>query len=259
MSSTTQATRFDHRHLHIHGTSVVHRLSPEAKLVGLLAFVATVAVTPRRSVGAFAVDVVALAIVVLAARLPVRTLLLRLVAVVPFIAFAALLPFLGDGETTRVAGLELSIDGLWATGNIVAKALLGATAAIVVTATTPIADLLAGLGRLRLPKVVVGIIAFMFRYLDLVVDELARMRRAMAARAYNPRWLWQAGPIASSAGSLFVRTYERGERVHNAMLARGYTGTMPDLDHHQTNPTSWLLALCPALVAAGALAVTVMA
>jgi cobalt/nickel transport system permease protein len=49
----------------------------------------------------------------------------------------------------------------------------------------------------------------------------------MASRGYDPRWISQARPIASSAGALFVRSYERGERVHAAMLARGYTGEMP--------------------------------
>ena len=163
-------------------------------------------------------------------------------------AFAFLFPFIGDGETISILEISLSIDGLWASWNVLAKATLGGAASIAVTATTPIPELLTGLSRLRVPAAVVAIIGFMFRYLDLMVDEFGRMRRAMAARAHNPQWLWQSRPLASSAGALFVRTYERGERVHDAMAARGFTGTMPTLSEGRTTRNDWLLAAIPAAV-----------
>lgn len=239
-----------HRHLHVHGTSPMHGVAPEAKLAGLVAFVVIVALTPRRFVAAFTVDAIVVLTVIAIAALPVRLILRRLATITPFLAVALLLPFIGDGDEIDVVGLGLSVDGLWAAWNIVAKAVLGATASIVVTATTPIPDLLAGLSRLRIPAVVVGIIAFMLRYLDLIVDELGRMRRAMVARAHDPHWLWQARPIAGAAGTLFVRSYERGERVHAAMAARGYTGTMPELTGRRTPVREWTLALAPGAVAA---------
>ncbi len=74
------------------------------------------------------------------------------------------------------------------------------------------------------------------------------MRTAMVARAHDPRWLWQAKPIASSAGAMFVRSYERGERVHSAMLARGFTGSMPQLDHRPATMTEWITCLAVPLV-----------
>ena len=240
---------FSHRHLHVHGSSLIHRLPPQTKLAGLVAFVATVAITPRQWVVAFALDACVVVAAITMARLSPRLVLRRLAAIAPFVAFALALPFFGDGDTVDVAGLTLSEDGLWASFNIFAKATLGATASIVVTATTPIPDLLAGLSRLRVPAAIVGIVGFMFRYLDLIVDELARMRRAMAARGYAPRRLWQSAPLAASAGTLFVRTYERGERVHDAMAARGFTGTMPDLAESSPSRSDWLLALAPAVLA----------
>ena len=240
---------FSHRHLHVRGTSLIHRLPPQTKLAGLVAFVATVAITPRQWVLAFALDACVVVAAITLARLSPRLVLKRLATITPFVAFALALPFFGDGDTVEVAGLGLSEDGLWASFNIFAKATLGATASIIVTATTPIPDLLAGLSRLRAPATIVGIVGFMFRYLDLIVDELTRMRRAMAARGYAPRHLWQSKPIAASAGTLFVRTYERGERVHNAMAARGFTGTMPDLADDPPSLADWVLALTPAVLA----------
>jgi len=169
----------------------------------------------------------------------------------PFMTMAVLVPFVGGGEQTEVLGVSLSTDGLWAAFNIAAKALIGASASIVLAATTPVTGLLEGFARLRVPRVLISIVAFMIRYLDLLVAQLGRMRTAMVARAHDPRWLWQAKPIASSAGALFVRSYERGERVHQAMLARGYTGVMPDLVE-QSRPRSdwWAAIVVPAPVVA---------
>ena len=248
-----------HAHLHIPGASPVHRLAPAPKLVGLVAFVAVVAVTPRREVAAFAVDATVVAAVVAIARLPVRVVISRLVVIVPFLVFAFVVPFIGSGDRIDVVGLSLSEEGLWAAFGVAAKALLGATAAIVFAATTPVPEVVRALSELKVPSVIVGIVAFMFRYLDLIVDQLRRMRQAMVARCHDPRWLWQVRPIASSAGTLFVRSYERGERVHQAMLARGFDGRMPDLDERSTPTVEWPTALIPAAVATVALVARLLA
>jgi cobalt/nickel transport system permease protein len=142
--------------------------------------------------------------------------------------------------------------------NILAKASIGATASIVLSATTRVPDVLTGLTRLRVPRVLVAIIAFMMRYLDLLVRQLGRMRTSMTARCHDPRWLWQVKPIASSAGALFVRSYERGERVHQAMLARGYTGTMPTLDRRPATAVDWSRAASLPVVAVVTLIVAVV-
>ena len=139
-------------------------------------------------------------------------------------------------------GVGVSLEGAWAAWNIGAKALLGATVSILLTATTGIPELLKGLTRLRVPAIFVCLISFMVRYLELIIGDLGRMRSGMAARCYRPRWLWQAKPLAAAAGSLFIRSYERGERIHAAMLARGYTGVMPDTGGHPATRSDWAKA-----------------
>lgn len=249
-----------HTHtLHHHGHSPVHRLAPEAKVAATVVFVASVAVTPRTAPWAFAVDLVILGAVIGVARLPVRFVLGRLVVILPFVLFAATLPFVAGGERVDVAGVALSRDGLWGTFNVLAKAGLGATASIVLAGTTEQARILTGLERLRVPVVLTTIAAFMLRYLEVIAGELRRMRTAMTARGYDPRWLWQVKPIASGAGALFIRSYERGERVHAAMVSRGFTGTMPALDVRRASVGEWAItAVVPALaVAVAAAALTV--
>ncbi len=241
-----------HRHLLVHGHSPLHRLAPEVKIAATFLFVVGVAITPREAIWAFAVDAAVLLVLLAVAGYGVRQVLARTTAVLPFIAFAFFIPFIASGEQTDVLWFSVSIDGLWATWNILAKALLGFGASLVLAGTTPIPEVIRGLGRLRVPPVVVSILSFMFRYLDLIVEEMSRMRTAMVARAHDPRWLWQAKPIASAAGALFVRSYERGERVHAAMLARGFNGTIPQLDHRVATSGEWVLSMLVPLVSISA-------
>jgi cobalt/nickel transport system permease protein len=230
-----------HAHaLYIHEHSPLHRIAAEAKVVAALGVVTAIAITPRQQVWAFGLYALMVSVLVGVARVPPKFVAVRLLGVAPFVVFALLIPFIATGETTEVWGMELSVEGLWATWNILAKGILGATVTIVLTATTEVPDIIEGMGTLRVPAIFVSITMFMIRYLELVSDELGRMRLAMAARGYDPSGLHQVQPIASSAGTLFVRSYERGERIHAAMLSRGFTGTMPDLGHRRATGVEWL-------------------
>ena len=246
-----------HSHaLYVHEHSPVHRLAPEAKVVAAFGLVVAIAVTPRQAVWAFAVYAAIVVGLVVMARISVGFVAIRLLAVAPFVIFALFIPFIATGETVEVWGLDLSVDGLWAMWNILAKAILGASVSIVLTATTEIPEIIRGMGVLRVPVLFTSIAMFMVRYLELIADELKRTRLAMTSRGYDPRWLTQAAPIASAAGALFVRSYERGERVHAAMLSRGFTGTMPSLDAPRATTREWVAA---ALLLAVAGIVAVMA
>ena len=237
-----------HRHLLVHGHSPLHALAPEVKIAAVLAFVAGVALTPRRAVWVFAVDAVVVITMLAVVGYRPRQLVSRMTVIVPFLVFAAMVPFVAGGEQVGVGGLELSREGLWAAWNTAAKTLLGFGASLVLAGTTPVPELIRGLDRLRVPATVVSIVSFMFRYLDLVVEELGRLRVAVTARGHDPRWLWQARPMASAAGALFVRSYERGERVHGAMLARGFAGRMPSLDQRPATKREWAVAsIAPAV------------
>lgn len=213
--------------LHVPVASPVHRLPPEVKVVAALVLVLAVVATPRGAVWALGTHLGVLLAVVAAARLRPLLVLRRLRIELPFLAFAALLPVVGADPRVDVLGLPLSEPGLAAAGALAAKGTLGALAAIVLSATTPVPELLRGLARLRVPRLLVAIAGSMVRYLDVVAAEAGRMRVARISRGDDPRWLGQARATAATAGTLFVRAYERGERVHLAMAARGHDGTLP--------------------------------
>jgi cobalt/nickel transport system permease protein len=223
---------------------------PHVKLATTLLFVLAVVATPRHAFWAFAVHALLLTALTAAARIPPGFVLRRILIEVPFLLFAVFLPFVGTGERVEVAGVSLSLAGLWAAWNIFAKATLGVWASILLAATTQVPHLLEALHRLRFPPVITGIMGFMVRYLDLVVEEWNQMRTALLSRAYRPRTIRRAGALAAAIGALFVRSYERGERVHQAMLARGFDGTMPSPTGAAATDGQWAAAAAVAGLAA---------
>jgi cobalt/nickel transport system permease protein len=236
--------------LYRHRAGPLHAVAPQVKLAATLLFVLAVVATPREafwSLGALAALLAALTAV---GRVPPGFVARRLVVEVPFVLFAVFLPIVGTGERTEVLGMSLSIAGLWAAWNILAKATLGAWASILLAATTQIPDLLEGFRRLRAPRVITSIMGFMIRYLDVIVGEWNRMRVALRSRAYRPRSLRNARPLAAASGALFVRSFERGERVYLAMLSRGYRGEMPDLGRAGAAAVQWAGAAAVVTLAA---------
>lgn len=211
--------------LHFHGHSPLHRAPAHLKLVGLVSFMLVVVATPVPWLAAFVAYAVVLAALVALSGVPVGYLARRMVIEVPVLVFAALLPFIATGPEVVVLGVSLSEPGLLAAGGLVMKATLGVLASLLLAATTDPQDLLVGLERLRVPAQLVQIMGFMVRYLDVVTDELRRMRTARESRGFtarNPRH-WPV--LGRSAGALFIRSFERGERVHLAMISRGYDGS----------------------------------
>jgi cobalt/nickel transport system permease protein len=211
--------------LHFHGHSPVHRARPHRKLVALVLFVLVVVATPADSYWFFLGYLMVLAGVVAVSRVPPTYLLRRTVVEVPFLVFAAVLPFVAHGPRTELLGLTVSEPGLVAAGGLAMKGTLGVLASLTLAATTEPHDVLRGLETLRLPRQLVQILGFMIRYLDVVGAEMARMRVALASRGFDGRDPRHWPVLARTAGALFIRSYERGERVHLAMLSRGYDGS----------------------------------
>lgn len=247
--------------LYLPGSSVVHRLPAQVKMVAAVVFVLIVVLTPREWLAAFVFDAALVLAAVVAAGLPLLVVARRMVVEVPFILFALLLPIVGHGPELAVGPFQLSEPGLWSAWNILAKATLGVAVSVLLAATTRSGELVAALGRLRVPGLLVQIASFMVRYVDVVTAEAARMRTARAARGFRPSHLGSWPDLARSLGTLFVRSYERGERVQVAMLSRGYDGGSAAWDTNTSAPgaQAWVTAMSlPAVAVAGALVVAAL-
>jgi cobalt/nickel transport system permease protein len=196
------------------GASPLHARDARSKLVATLVFLAAVATTPPAAQLAFGGYAALLAVAIGAARLPFHGLLRRAGMVLPFSAcFAAMTWWSGD--SIRAAALA-------------EKSFLSGLAALLLVATTPLAQLARALEWLRVPRLLVLVVQFLYRYLFVLSEEAQHMRLAALCRQglrRSRRSRFQAA--AGALGVLFARSWERADGIHRAMLARGFSGRFP--------------------------------
>jgi cobalt/nickel transport system permease protein len=180
---------------------------------------------------------------------------------VPFALAAVPLIFTMQGEiigTITLGPLTLSIsaEGIRRFLSIIIGSWLSVQVALLLAFTTPFHDLVDGLRSLRVPSVLVAIISFMYRYLAVLSDEVSRMLRARDSRsaahvgAGGGTLRWRATVAGRMVGSLFLRAYERSERIYAAMQARGFEGQFRHLHARalERSQLAWLLSLLLVLV-----------
>ncbi len=243
-----------HSHpLYRDGDSAVHRAPVEVKIVCLLVFVLAVVATPREMFWPFGIYAAIVLAVWWVARIPLTWILPRMLIEAPFLVLAVLLPFSEGGERIDVAGVALSVAGLYAAWGIVIKGTLGVAGSLTLAATTSARELPIGLSRLGVPALITSMLVLMIRYIDLLSAEASRMRMARMSRGDSPRTLHQVGAIAKGVGALFLRSYERGERVYLAMLSRGFDGRVPDMASvgagARAGAAQWCIVMLPAVAA----------
>ncbi|HHU09406.1 MAG TPA: cobalt ECF transporter T component CbiQ [Intrasporangiaceae bacterium] len=243
--------------LHFHGHSLLHRIPAHAKLIGLLGVILVIVLTPRDYLLAFAGYAVIVSALVALSQVPPSYVLRRLWPVLPFLLAALVLPIVATGERVDVGPVSLAVEGLRGGLVLLLKVLLSATLAVLFAATTEPRDLVRGLDQLRLPQPLVQIMSFMLRYLEVVSDEVRRMSIALASRGFRARSLRHWPVLARTLGALFIRSFERGERVHLAMVSRGYTGRIP-MQHHVATARDWITVAVVPLLAAAALLVAML-
>ncbi len=236
-------------HLYIHKHTAIHDLPPHLKVVGALSFIFVVVATPARDFPAFLAYFALLLVVARIAQLRYRTLAKRMLIEIPFVFFAVLIPFATPGEKIDFFGLQLSPDGLWVAFGILAKSTLGVMVSIILSATTQSRELLTSFEKLRVPATLIQIASFMFRYTAVVLDEMNRMKVARMSRGFEAKGPKDWKILGQSIGALFIRSYERGERVHLAMLSRGYDGQLISAGSKKSTKMQKLIALSPALIA----------
>ena len=209
----------------------------------VLAFISLSVSTPITRWPAFIAFFLLLLVAARVSKIPLPLLFKRALIEIPFIFFAVLMPFFGTGEKFEIAGIELYREGLLAGTSIVVKGTLGVLAAVILSTTTTAREILRGLERLKLPAVMVQIASFMLRYVNVISDEMERMKVARESRGFVATGIKHWKVLATSAAALFIRSYERGERVHLAMLSRGFDGNLPSLENNKATQRQWATAL----------------
>ncbi|MBI3208135.1 MAG: hypothetical protein HYZ37_04425 [Candidatus Solibacter usitatus] len=215
------------------GQSVFHRLDARMKMTALLVYLLSIAtLKPVRAPEMIAFGVLILIGMTLSA-LPIGGFLLRGAVVLPFTGtFAAISAF--GGQTDFAVGL-------------VAKSYLSALGVLLLAATTPMPALLHAAQWLKVPRVLLLVIQFLYRYLFILVEQAGRMRQAALCRGSALSKRSRGERMSSAAGMLsvlFARSYERAEGIQRAMLSRGFHGQIPLLTNPAARLKDWAFALC---------------
>lgn len=233
---------------YLDGKSLLHNRDPRAKLLVTIVLVVAIVLVPAgkwETFGFFGLIIISMTAI---ARISFVRLLRRVLVALPFvIPTVILLPFLHGGEVlwqTRVSGWHLTLGsaGLVLAASITLKAMLSALVMGLLMFTTRMSDLLRGLDKLGVPRLLTELFGFMYRYLFVLEDEAHRLKAGRDTRYFGGVMIGirSAGHMA---GSLFLRSYDRAERVYNAMLLRGYDGTYRSLNPLRMGRVDLLLIL----------------
>lgn len=210
-------------------TSPWHSLAPKTRVLCTLLLLFAIALTPNGRWFTWMVYAVGVGVIILCSRVTLSVLIKRVAIEAVFLSVVLLgTLFRGGGEVLWQWGwLQITTEGLWVLGSVTLKALLSLFLANILVLTTSVPSLLQALTELRMPPLLVAIMASMYRYIAVLVGEFQSMQRAALSRNLMGSKRWQRLVIGNMFGSLFIRTLERGERVHQAMLSRGYDGLPP--------------------------------
>ncbi|HET9907908.1 MAG TPA: cobalt ECF transporter T component CbiQ [Anaerolineales bacterium] len=241
---------FDRYH---HGHSLIHDLDPRIKVVVAIAFIISNALLPDGAWTAFALAWSLVLIANVLSGLGISFTFRRSFIALPFALAAITVLFSIPGEplvTVRLLMMNLTITdaGFLRFVSIVIRSWLSVQMAILLVATTEFPKIVHALNHLRVPTILTVIISFLYRYLFVLTDEVLRMLRARQARSAavsginaGGNMLWRARIAGHMAGQLFLRSYERSDRIYNAMLSRGYKGELMTIHpHHFHNSDLWI-------------------
>ncbi|MCC7359955.1 MAG: cobalt ECF transporter T component CbiQ [Anaerolineales bacterium] len=233
---------------HHHGSSLIHRLDPRVKVIGTLLFILAASLAPAGAWLGYALLFAGTLVVAHLTGLGTGFALRRSYVALPFALAAIALPFTVAGTAlAQVGPWSISVEGTVRLLSILVKSWLSVQAAILMTNTTAFPDLMWGLRALRVPAALVAIVGFMYRYLFVLADEGLRLRRARAARSgagpagakTGGGLMWRGQVAGGMVGNLTLRAFERSERIHAAMVARGYQGEMHMLDTPHMHDQDW--------------------
>ncbi len=225
--------------------SFIHSLDPRAKAVITIAFILSNALLPDGAWTAFGFSWLFLLFANALSNLGVAFTFKRSFVALPFALVAITVLFSIPGNPIAAFhflmwDMTITDAGLLRFESILIRSWLSVQMAILLVATARFPDIVHALEHLRVPSILTTIIAFLYRYLFVLADEVFRLLRAREARsAATPgsrsggSVAWRARVAGNMAGQLFLRSYERSDRVYNAMLARGYTGHLNTMNPHE--------------------------
>ena len=234
------------------GNSIIHQLDPRIRVGFTFLYAFVIALSYR-----FTVLIAALvlsAMLGLIAQISIKEVSKRLLAVNTLIFLLWLiLPFTFHGEIlARIGSLSIYRPGVILAAQITLKSNAILLAFIALMATMPFATLGHALHRLRVPEKMVHLLLMTYRYIFVIEHEFQRLLRAAKIRGFRPGTNVNTyRTFAYVIGMLFVRSAARAERVHQAMLCRGFRGRFYSLQEYQIGKAGWLFSIIMTVLIVG--------
>ncbi|GBF80293.1 cobalt ECF transporter T component CbiQ [Aphanothece sacrum] len=206
-----------------------HILASQTRLLCTLISVFAIALTPNGKWLSWIIYGIGLLILILISRVSFRQLLSKVMIEFAFVGVVLLgTLFRREGEVILSWGIiQITTTGVMILGSVTIKVILSLFALNILIITTSIPQIFQGLLILKIPPLLVAIMASMYRYIGVLIEEVTTMKRAAMSRNLMINRGTIRYVMGNGIGSLFIRTYDRGERIHQAMLARGYQGIPP--------------------------------
>lgn len=207
-------------------------LDPRSKIISFFAIILCMILTPITRLKDFGLYFLLILAISFLTRITPGQILKRMCVLIPFVLFIAIfVPFVKEGHvcwSLKIGywKLDVTYEGVWTFFNIIIKSSLSVLLLVIASSTTTFSDFLHGLDLLRLPRLLVMLMSFMYRYVFVLLDEARRLMRARSLRYFGSRYTEQFRVLGYMIGVLFIRTFERAERIYSAMILRGFTGEM---------------------------------
>lgn len=210
--------------------SPIHRLDPRVKLIAALCALVAVVVTPNGRFLDYFFFIPLLAALLAISGLPLRSIIKRMAVILPLVVIiAASLPFISPGEPIFTfkffVSLTITDTGLKNFISVIIKATCAVSIMTLLTATTKFRDLVSAMQKLKFPIIFTSILGFVYRYIFLFIDKAEHLSIGRQARSFGNRPVLAIKGFGWMMLSLLLQSFERGERVYEAMCARGFTGS----------------------------------
>ena len=223
------------------GESAIHQRDARAKTIAVLIFLIALATVHRSFLAVGLCYFAILVAVMITARLPLLAALTRAAVVLPF--------------TLVFAVISLAAGEPLAAVTLVGKSYLSALAVLVLLSTTPLPELLHGLEHLGVPRYLLMVVQFLYRYLFVISEEAQHMRAAAQVKSGSVRRVLfdrsKFGAAAGALGVLFARSYAHAEGIHQGMLARGFQDHFRTLSRHAFRRADAIFLMTSVVLLAG--------
>lgn len=217
--------------------SLLESLDPRVKIISFLAVILCMVLTPITHLKDFGLYFLLILAISFLTRITPGRIVKRMCILIPFVLFIAIfVSFVKGGHvywSLKIGywKLDVTYEGVRTFLNIIIKSGLSVLLLVVVSSTTTFPDFLHGLDLLRMPRLLVMLISFMCRYIFVLLDEARQLVRVRPLRYLGSRYTEQFLVPGYMIGMLFIRTFERAERIRSAMILHGFSGEMRSVRH----------------------------